>query len=82
MIQINGKSILKRQIDFFNKLRIEEIVIVRGYKKNFLKIKNIKYIDNEKFKTSEQLESLNCAKGELDGELIISFSDIIYDLKF
>lgn len=81
MIQINGKSILKRQIDFFNKLRIEEIVIVRGYKKNFLKIKNIKYIDNEKFKTSEQLESLNCAKGELNGQLIISFSDIIYDFK-
>ena len=27
------------------------------------------------------MESLNCAKGELDGQLIISFSDIIYDFK-
>lgn len=79
LILINGKSILKRQIDFFKRLKIKKIVVVRGYKKKFINFKKIKFINNKNYKNSEQLQSLFSAKSELDEDVIISFSDIIYD---
>ncbi len=81
LIKLNGKSILKRQINFYKKLKINKIVIVRGYKKKFLNFKKIKYINNKNYKINEQLDSLFSAQQELDEEVIISFSDIIYDFK-
>ena len=79
LININKKSILKRQIDFFRKLKINKINIIKGYKQNKISYKKINYIVNKKFKNTEQLDSLFVAKKILKSELIITFSDIIYD---
>lgn len=79
LININKKSILKRQIDFFRKLKINKINIIKGYKQNKISYKKINYILNKKFKHTEQLDSLFVAKKIFNSELIITFSDIIYD---
>ncbi len=79
LININKKSILKRQIDFFRRLKINKVNVIKGYKQNKIAYKNINYILNKKFKHTEQLDSLFVAKKVLKNELIIAFSDIIYD---
>ncbi len=81
LININGSSILSRQINFLKKSKINKIIIVRGYKKKHIRFKSINYIENKNFRKSEQLSSLFCAKKFLKGNLIILFSDIIYDFK-
>jgi len=81
LINIKGKSILSRQISFLKKLKINKIIVIRGYKKKFINYKNIKYIDNKDFKKNEQLGSLLHAKSEFNDDMLISFSDIIYDFK-
>ena len=79
LLMINGKSIISRQISYFKKLKINRIIIIRGYKKKLINFKKITYIDNKNFKKNEQLDSLFSAKKELNDDVIIVFSDNIYD---
>ena len=81
LLMINGKSIISRQISYFKKLKINRIIIIRGYKKKLINFKKITYIDNKNFKKNEQLDSLFSAKKELNEDVIVVFSDIIYDFK-
>lgn len=81
LISINGSSILSRQIDFLKKSKINKITIIRGYKKKHIKFKSVNYVENKNFKKSEQLSSLFCAEKFLTGNLVILFSDIIYDYR-
>ena len=79
MLQINKKSLLERQIKIMKKFKINQISIVKGYKSNKINFKNIKYFFNKNYKKSEQLDSLFCADSWFDDDLIITFSDIIYE---
>ncbi len=79
LIRINNKSLLKRQIDQMRNFKIKEIAIVRGYKSNKINFKDIKYFYNRNFKTNEQLDSLIVANKWFTDDLLISFSDIIYE---
>lgn len=81
LVEINGKSILGRQISLFNKMGIKDIVVITGYKRDKINFENIKYVVNKDYKVTEQLFSLMKARGFFSGELIVSFGDIIYDEK-
>lgn len=79
LIKINNKSILKRQIDLLRKSKIKEIGIIKGFKSSMINYKNIKYFYNRNYKKNEQLDSLFTAKKWFTDDLIILFSDIIYE---
>jgi phosphoenolpyruvate phosphomutase len=79
LIKIKDKTILGRQIHLMRKNNITEIGIVRGFKKNKIKFKKIKYFYNRNYETNEQLDSLMIAKIFLNSDVIVTFSDIIYD---
>ena len=81
LIKIKCEEILKLQLNFFRKLNIKEVVVVRGHKKKYINFKRVKYINNKNYKNNDQLDSLLIAKKELNSSVIISFSDIIYDIK-
>ena len=49
MLELNGDTILKYQINLFRSVGIDEIVVIRGYKKNKINYPNIRYIDNDKY---------------------------------
>ena len=79
LIKINKKTLLKRQIEYIRKLNINQISIVKGYKSNKINYKNIKYFINKNYRKNEQLDSLLIAKDWFDDDLLVLFSDIIYD---
>jgi L-glutamine-phosphate cytidylyltransferase len=79
LIEINGKTILERQINFLRRLNIKDIIVITGFKKKKINFKNIKYVVNKNYKNNEQLESLFSAKKEFNDEVIITFADTIYD---
>ena len=81
LIRINKKTLIKRQIDFFRESKINKIAIVRGFMKNKINYKSISYFDNKNYKNNEQLDSLFCAKKFFDDDIIVCFSDIIYEKK-
>ena len=80
LIKINNKPILKRQIDLMRECKIDKICIVKGFKANKINFKKIKYFYNKNHRQNEQLDSLFSAKEAFTDDLLISFSDIIYDI--
>jgi len=81
MVNLFGKSLLEYQLGVFQKLGIHEIIVVTGYKSNTIKIPGIKYYKNEKYDSTNMLETLFCAESEFDGSIIVSYGDIIFEKK-
>lgn len=79
MVSIFGKSLLEHQLGVFQKLGIHEIVIVTGYKSDTIKIPGVKYYKNEKYASTNMVETLFCAENELNGSVIVSYGDIIFE---
>jgi len=78
LIDINGKTILDRQISLFRKNGINEIIIITGPHKNF-GIENISYINDENYEQHDVLGSLMAAKDEIKGSILTSYSDILFE---
>lgn len=86
MVEINGRSIIQRQLDTMHACGIkdEDITIVCGYCSNVLEEKfkntNIHFIVNEQYEVTNMVCSLMCAKSLMKAEedIIISYGDIIY----
>ncbi len=85
MVEFQGKPIIDHIIDNFILCGIDDIVVVNGYKGNILEQhlenQNIKFIQNEKYDSTNMVHSLFCASSEFNDDLIISYSDIIYSPK-
>lgn len=86
MVEVNGKSIIERQLDTMRAcgVKYEDITIVCGYCSDVLKKKfedtRISFIVNEQFETTNMVCSLMCARELMESEedIIISYGDIIY----
>ena len=79
LVDVNGKSIIERQINLLYKKNINDIVIVTGYKKEKFTFKNIEYVFNSNFLTDEQAGSLMRAREKFSGDILIMFGDILFD---
>ena len=79
LVDVNGKSIIERQIELFKKNGITEIVIVRGYKKEKFCWNDVTFIDNEDFANNNQLASLVLAQNMVFGSVLILYGDLIFE---
>ena len=68
------KNLLQHQIDAYADAGIKRLSIVRGYKKEKINLKNIKYYDNDEYENNNILNSLFYAEKEISGNVIISYS--------
>lgn len=87
LVEVNGRSILERQLDIMRSCGIEEkdITIIAGYcgevlQRRFSKTKMAITL-NEKYATTNMVYSLMCAKELIEAEedLLVSYGDIIYN---
>jgi len=79
LIDVNGKSIIERQISSFRKAGIDEITIVTGPFAEKYSFKNVKYVNGKKSFSHDILYSLIEAKSEMIDDVIISYGDIIFE---
>ena len=79
MLDFGGKTLLQRQLDVYKDCGINDISLIRGYKKEKINYKNIKYFDNTDFKNNNVLNSIFYAEKVINGNIIISYSDILFD---
>jgi len=78
MLEINNKTILERTMATMRKCGIEEIVVVRGYKKDSINYPNVVYYDNPNYMESNVLKSLFYAEKDMKDGFVLSYSDILY----
>jgi len=79
MLDFGGKTLLQRQIDAYKQNGIKDISLIKGYKKNKINYKRIKYFSNTDFKNNNILNSIFYAEKIINGNIIISYSDILFE---
>jgi len=81
LLKIGSKTILEWQLETLRGFGIQDISIVTGYRADKINFPGCKYYFNHRYEFNNILNSLMFAKGEIDSEVIIAYSDILYDRK-
>ena len=79
MLDFGGKTLLQRQIDSYKKCGVKDISLIKGYKKEKINYKSINYFENTDYKNNNILNSIFYAEKVINGNIIISYSDILFD---
>ncbi len=80
LLEINGKSILTKQIELFEKNDIHDIIIITGPHKEF-GLSGVSYVEDNDFQNHDVLGSFMAAKKFLNGKVLSSYSDILFEKK-
>ena len=79
LIELNGKTLLDRQIASLNQAGIDQIGIVVGYKGDLINPKDILKFYNKRWNETNMVASLLCASEWLSEQTcIVCYSDIFY----
>lgn len=83
MIDINGKTLLERNLEVLKELGIKNINIIVGYKKERIAqepyLDNINLIENNEFETRHISHSIMSAAEKMEDRTLIVYSDILFD---
>jgi len=79
MLDFAGKTLLERQLLAYRDCGIDNISLVRGYKKNKINYKNLNYFYNKDYENNNILNSIFYAEEVINGSIIISYSDILFE---
>ena len=79
MLTFMGKTIIERQIEVYREVGITDIIIVRGFAADKIRYKNVKYYTNKDYANTNMVESLLAAKKEVDDDIVVSYSDILFE---
>ena len=79
MLDFGGKTLLERQLEAYRKCGVTNISLVRGYKKEKINYKGLRYFENTDYRNNNILNSIFYAEKIIDGNIIISYSDILFE---
>ena len=79
LVELFEKSLLEWQIKIFQNSGITDITIVSGYKSDLINFPETTILKNEKYNSTNMVETLFCAKEKLLNSTIISYGDIIFE---
>ena len=79
MLDVKGKTILERQVESLQKAGIRDVSVVRGYKKEQVRVAGARLVDNDRYGETGELYSLFCAEDALGGPVVVLYGDIVFD---
>jgi L-glutamine-phosphate cytidylyltransferase len=78
MVEIKSVSLIDRQLAVLKSEGLDNIVMIGGYKSEMLKKYGIKLKNNPRYYETNMVWTLFSAEEELEGDVIISYGDIVY----
>ena len=78
MVEIGGVSLIDRQLAILKAEGLADIVMIGGYKADMLKREGIKLKINSRYYETNMVWTLFSAEEELEGDVIVSYGDIVY----
>jgi len=81
LINVNGKSIIERQLSNLKQNGILDIIIVTGPHHEKFNFKNVVYVNNLDYKKHDTLGSLMTARDYMNDEIITTYADQIFEEK-
>jgi L-glutamine-phosphate cytidylyltransferase len=79
LLDFGGKTLLERQIDAYRAGGIRDFALVRGYRKELFTLPGIRFFDNDDYENNNILNSVFCAEPALRGDVIVGYSDILFE---
>ena len=79
MLLFMGKTVIERQIELYRTCGIDKIIIVKGFAADKIGYEGVTYYTNEAYTETNMVESLMAAKEEFDDDIIVSYSDILFE---
>ena len=79
MVLVNGKPILEYQVSVLKQVGIEEIIVITGPYSEKFSLKNVHYIKDQNHFEHDILGSLMEAKKFLRKDVLVMYSDIIFE---
>ncbi len=79
MVEVDDRPLLHWQLDTLVEAGVDDIVVVRGYQRTHLQGPGFRTIDSTRWETTNMLESLRCARAEISGEILVCYTDILYE---
>jgi len=81
LVKVNGKPIIDYQISVLKQAGIDEIVVITGPYSEKFNLDNVKYVKDQNYIKHDILGSLMEAKDFLKNNVLVLYSDIIFELK-
>jgi L-glutamine-phosphate cytidylyltransferase len=78
MVEIDGISLIDRQLAVLKAEGLDNIVMIGGYKADMLKREGVKLKINPRYYETNMVWTLFSAEEELEGDVIVSYGDIVY----
>jgi phosphoenolpyruvate phosphomutase len=78
MVSIGGAPLLHKLVAQFRASGIRRIVVIRGYAAEKVQAPEVEFVDNDEFEGTGELLSLSKALKQLEGDVVISFGDILF----
>jgi len=78
LVEVDGKSLLDRQLAVLRHNGIDSIVLVTGFLSEKLARSGIRTCFNPAYPETNMVWSLFCAESEMSGEVIVSYGDIVF----
>ena len=78
MIEIAGKPLLERTVDTLHSIGIKDITVVRGYRKEAVRLPGLTYVDNDEHETTQEAFSLFKGLEGLSGPVLVAYGDVLF----
>lgn len=79
MLQFGDKSLIERQIETLRNVGIDDIAIIKGYEPDKIAFDGVTYFVNDDYANTNMVETLLCAREAIEGDVLICYSDILYE---
>lgn len=79
LTELGDATLLDRQLETLRECGVQDIVIATGYLADMLERPGIRCIDNPLWAETNMVESLFRAEGAFTDDIIVSYSDIVYE---
>src|SRR3990172_985781 len=78
LVEVDGHSLLDRQLAVLATEAIDTIVLVGGYRIEMLKRPGIASRENPRYAETNMVWTLFCAEDDLEGDVLLCYGDIVY----
>ena len=79
MLDIKGRTVLERQLDVLRACGVQDIAVVRGYRKETVVAPGARLYDNDAYEETGELASLFAAEAELRGRFAFLYGDVLFE---
>lgn len=79
MVEFGGRPLLSYQLAAFRSAGVSPIVVVGGHHDETLPRDGLVRYRNERYASTNMVETLLCARQELNGPVIVSYGDVVFE---